>query len=68
MTSMLHRFDDHTPFMQRLQRAELEYVTTSPAAARVLAENYVGLPFASLADAPARALNAGGNVSSSRAA
>ncbi|MGH1509076.1 4-hydroxybenzoate 3-monooxygenase [Ralstonia solanacearum] len=65
MTSMLHRFDDHTPFMQRLQRAELEYLTTSPAAARVLAENYVGLPFA---DALARALNAVGEVSSSRAA
>ncbi|ASL74410.1 4-hydroxybenzoate 3-monooxygenase [Ralstonia nicotianae] len=65
MTSMLHRFDDHTPFMQRLQRAELEYLTTSPAAARTLAENYVGLPFA---DAPARALNTVGNVSSSRAA
>ncbi|GCB03475.1 4-hydroxybenzoate 3-monooxygenase [Ralstonia sp. SET104] len=46
MTSMLHRFDDHTPFMQKLQRAELDYVTSSPAGARVLAENYVGLPFA----------------------
>jgi p-hydroxybenzoate 3-monooxygenase len=62
MTSMLHHFDDHTPFMQRLQRAELEYVTSSPAGARVLAENYVGLPFA---DAPARALNA---VNTTRAA
>ncbi len=60
---MLHRFDDHTPFMQRLQRAELEYVTTSPAAARVLAENYVGLPFA---DAPAGASLS--LVSNSRAA
>jgi p-hydroxybenzoate 3-monooxygenase len=48
--------------MQRLQRAELEYVTSSPAGARVLAENYVGLPFA---DAPARALNA---VNTTRAA
>jgi p-hydroxybenzoate 3-monooxygenase len=45
MTSLMHRFDDHTPFTQRLQRAELEYVARSPVAARVLAENYVGLPW-----------------------
>ncbi|MGO4332324.1 4-hydroxybenzoate 3-monooxygenase [Cupriavidus sp. 2TAF22] len=46
MTALLHRFPDHTPFMARLQRAELEYVAASPAAAAALAENYVGLPFA----------------------
>ncbi|MGI9025004.1 MAG: 4-hydroxybenzoate 3-monooxygenase [Burkholderiaceae bacterium] len=46
MTSMLHRFPDNTPFIERLQRAELEYVTSSQAGGRVLAENYVGLPFA----------------------
>ena len=45
MTSMLHRFPDNTPFIERLQRAELEYVTSSEAGGRVLAENYVGLPF-----------------------
>ncbi len=45
MTSMLHRFADNTPFMDRIQRAELEYVTSSEAGARVVAENYVGLPF-----------------------
>jgi p-hydroxybenzoate 3-monooxygenase len=44
MTSMLHRFDDHTPFDRRRQLAELDYVTTSRAAATSLAENYVGLP------------------------
>jgi len=49
MTSLLHRFDDYTPFMARLQHAELEYVCSSGAAARSLAENYVGLPFAPLA-------------------
>ncbi len=48
MTSLLHRFDDHTPFMARLQHAELAYVCTSQAASRMLAENYVGLPFAPL--------------------
>jgi len=45
MTSMLHRFHDETPFYHRLQRSQLEYVTRSRAAATMLAENYVGLPF-----------------------
>jgi p-hydroxybenzoate 3-monooxygenase len=44
MTSMLHRFADGGTFQQRVQLAELEYVTTSRAAAATLAENYVGLP------------------------
>lgn len=44
MTSMLHRFDMHNAFDQRVQLAELDYVTTSPAAMTTLAENYVGLP------------------------
>ena len=44
MTSMLHRFPDGTPFDRRRQLAELDYVTSSHAAARGLAENYVGLP------------------------
>ena len=38
-------FADATPFMRRLQRAELAYVTGSEAGGRVVAENYVGLPF-----------------------
>jgi len=45
MTSMLHRFPDENPFDQRRQLAELDYVTTSRAAAQTLAENYVGLPW-----------------------
>jgi p-hydroxybenzoate 3-monooxygenase len=45
MTSMLHQFPDHDAFQRRLQRAQLEYVTRSQAAATSLAENYVGLPF-----------------------
>jgi len=44
MTSMLHRSIVDDPFQQRLQRAQLEYVVSSPAAAKSLAENYVGLP------------------------
>jgi p-hydroxybenzoate 3-monooxygenase len=45
MTSMLHRFEDENAFDQRRQLAELDYVTSSRAAAQSLAENYVGLPF-----------------------
>jgi p-hydroxybenzoate 3-monooxygenase len=44
MTSLLHRFADDNPFDQRRQLAELDYVTSSRAAAQTLAENYVGLP------------------------
>jgi p-hydroxybenzoate 3-monooxygenase len=44
MTSMFHRMpDDSDGFTARLQRAELEYVCSSKAAATTLAENYVGL-------------------------
>jgi p-hydroxybenzoate 3-monooxygenase len=44
MTSMLHRFNADTPFDQRRRLAELDYTTSSRAAAQALAENYVGLP------------------------
>src|SRR3954452_4080086 len=43
MTSMLHRFHDD-PFQRRLQLSRLDYLERSEAAARSLAENYVGLP------------------------
>ncbi len=44
MTSMFHRLPgDRDGFMARLQRAQLEYVCSSRAAATSLAENYVGL-------------------------
>jgi len=43
MTSMLHRFGDDR-YQHKLQISELEYVTSSTAAATTLAENYVGLP------------------------
>ncbi len=44
MTSLLHNFECASAFDRRRQRAELEYVTSSRAAATCLAENYVGLP------------------------
>jgi len=43
MTAMLHRFPAGDPFDVKLQLSQLRYVTTSEAAARGLAENYVGL-------------------------
>ncbi|MQA75787.1 MAG: 4-hydroxybenzoate 3-monooxygenase [Solirubrobacterales bacterium] len=44
MTSMLHRQpDDRDGFQARVQRAQLENVCSSRAAATMLAENYVGL-------------------------
>jgi p-hydroxybenzoate 3-monooxygenase len=44
MTSMLHNFEDASAFDRKRQLAELDYVTSSRAAATALAENYVGLP------------------------
>ena len=44
MTSMLHRGAGGA-FADRIQLAELDYVTGSRAASTALAENYVGLPF-----------------------
>lgn len=43
MTSMLHRFDQHDVYQHQLQLSQLRYVTSSEAAARSLAENYVGM-------------------------
>jgi p-hydroxybenzoate 3-monooxygenase len=43
LTSMLHRPPDGDPFDLKLQLSQLRYVTSSEAAARSLAENYVGL-------------------------
>ena len=40
---MLHRPADADPFDLQLQLAQLRYVVRSEAAARTLAENYVGL-------------------------
>jgi p-hydroxybenzoate 3-monooxygenase len=44
MTSMLHRFPGGDAFEAHRQLADLDYVTSSPAAAQTFAENYVGLP------------------------
>jgi p-hydroxybenzoate 3-monooxygenase len=44
MTTLLHRFPNEDAFGARVRAAELDYLFASPAAQRVLAENYVGLP------------------------
>jgi p-hydroxybenzoate 3-monooxygenase len=44
MTTLLHRFDAHSPFERRMQEAEFDYLGSSRAAQQALAENYVGLP------------------------
>jgi p-hydroxybenzoate 3-monooxygenase len=44
MTSMLHLSGDENAFDRRRQLAELDYLTSSPAAMTSLAENYVGFP------------------------
>ena len=45
MTTIMHRFPDTGDFDQKIQEAELDYLTSSHAAATALAENYVGLPY-----------------------
>ena len=42
LTSLMHRFSNDS-FAHRLQLAELDYISRSPAASKVVAENYVGL-------------------------
>ncbi len=44
MTMLLHRFDHHSPFEQRMQLADFAYLEQSRAAQTTIAENYVGLP------------------------
>ena len=44
MTGMLHKFPGEDRFEEHRQLADLDYVTSSRAAAQAFAENYVGLP------------------------
>ena len=45
LTTLMHQFPEHTEFEKRMQRAEFEYIVSSDAAQRMIAENYVGLDF-----------------------
>ncbi|MEO6652981.1 MAG: 4-hydroxybenzoate 3-monooxygenase [Ilumatobacteraceae bacterium] len=44
LTTLLHRFPDQTPFAQRAQEAELDYLASSQHAQASVAEQYAGLP------------------------
>jgi p-hydroxybenzoate 3-monooxygenase len=46
-TSLMHKLPETGAIGQRLQQAELDYLVSSRAATTAMAENYVGLPFAS---------------------
>ncbi len=45
MSALMHRMPETDAFEERVLRARLEWICASEAAARSLAENYVGLPF-----------------------
>lgn len=45
MSNLLHRYPDQTDFDLKMQRADLEFLRENEASQKVLAENYVGLPF-----------------------
>jgi p-hydroxybenzoate 3-monooxygenase len=60
MTALLHRLPGTDGYQSRLQLAELEYVSGSPAAATSLAENYVGLPLPGVGLSTPRSQSAAG--------
>lgn len=45
MTNLLHKFPDADAWSERVQHTEMEYIFRSEAASRMVAEQYVGLPF-----------------------
>ncbi|WP_407491954.1 4-hydroxybenzoate 3-monooxygenase [Pseudooceanicola sp. MF1-13] len=45
MTTLLHRFPDQTEFDLKMQQAEIAFLRDNDAAQKVMAENYVGLPY-----------------------
>ena len=47
MTDLLHDLPGEDPINQKFRRSQLEFIVTSEAAAKMMAENYVGVPFAS---------------------
>ncbi|WP_323785708.1 4-hydroxybenzoate 3-monooxygenase [Thalassovita sp.] len=45
MSNMLHLYPEQSAFDRKMQRAELEFLERNESAQKVMAENYVGLPF-----------------------
>ena len=44
LSKLMHQFPDSSPFEKRMQRADFDYIASSEAASKSIAENYVGLP------------------------
>jgi len=44
LSNLMHQFPENTPFERRMQQAEFDYISSSEAASKAIAENYVGLP------------------------
>jgi p-hydroxybenzoate 3-monooxygenase len=45
LTLLMHKVHPDASFAEQMQRAEIDYLLSSPAGQTVFAENYVGLPF-----------------------
>lgn len=45
VTTMMHRFPDHTAYDRRMQQTELALLKSSATAQKLMAENYTGLPY-----------------------
>jgi len=45
VTTMMHRFPEHGAYDRQMQRVELMQLARNPAAQRLFAENYTGLPY-----------------------
>ena len=43
LSKLMHQFPEDSPFEKRMQRAEFEYIASSEAASKAIAENNVGL-------------------------
>lgn len=44
LSTLMHQFPENSPFEKHMQRAEFDYIASSEAASKTIAENYVGLP------------------------
>jgi p-hydroxybenzoate 3-monooxygenase len=44
-SSLVHRYPDQSDFDRKIQISELEFLRDSLAAQKVMAQNYVGLPY-----------------------
>lgn len=45
MTTLLHTFPDQLPFDRKMQDADIDFLRENEDAQRVMAQNYVGLPY-----------------------